>query len=88
MMNCKKCIHYKVCLDLVYSVEQLPYDCCSLYEEQKHGHWVLSRDGTQIKCSSCKIIEDLNDKKIDDNRFCPHCGAKMEELEELDEVVK
>ena len=65
-------------------------------DEKPHGHWVKMSDayGYYYACSECG--EDLHRewrfdekfdifpklKSIDKTRYCPHCGAKMDECEE------
>ena len=50
-------------------------------QESKVGHWIVHRgyntDGFGIEYSSSKC-NDWNDEK---SRYCPNCGAKMEEEE-------
>lgn len=52
----------------------------------KHGHWVLT--GRTYKCSSCCLKEDnaveadLCDMPLLNFKYCPHCGAKMDGVEE------
>lgn len=39
----------------------------------RHGHWTSGRFPNQVICSVC------GDWSIAATRYCPHCGAKMEE---------
>ena len=47
-----------------------------------HGHWEEGSDDgiwwTYLKCSVCE------GEGYDNFRFCPHCGAKMDESEDND----
>ena len=46
----------------------------------RHGHWIQAgHDGwsSYIKCSKCKRY--LRDIHPSDYKFCPYCGAKMDE---------
>lgn len=53
-----------------YEIEAVPV---------KHGHWILTPAGW--KCSNCEdVMIALYVEK--DGRYCPHCGAKMDEGEE------
>ena len=64
----------------------------NLLEEQstidpvKHGHWVFT--GRTYKCSNCYLKEynaveaDLCDMPLLNFKYCPHCGAKMDGVEE------
>lgn len=45
-----------------------------------HGHWVISSDGYYPFCSRCK----KESKKGVLSKFCPECGAKMDESEDND----
>ena len=65
-------------------------------EPVKHGHWKSSQglaETGEVQCSNCKTIyyaDDLyNVGETDENgigqalmpNYCPHCGAKMDEVE-------
>ena len=44
--------------------------------EQKHGAWLTINHpviGMKSLCSVCKLLAN------EDYRFCPHCGAKMDD---------
>lgn len=46
----------------------------------RHGHWIQAvhnRWFSYIKCSKCKRY--LRDIHPSDYKFCPYCGAKMDE---------
>ena len=60
--------------------------------EQKHGHWVLDHDGMDWnipawRCSVCGCrndnippnLEKTNPRRWSGSRFCPNCGAQMDE---------
>ena len=43
-------------------------------EERKHGHW-LTKKAWHVECSECHhVLEFICDVK----KYCPNCGAKME----------
>ena len=59
---------------------------------QKHGHWVFDPDGMDWnipawKCSECHCrndnippnLERTNPLRWSGSKFCPNCGAKMDE---------
>ena len=49
----------------------------------KHGHWIFT--GRTYKCSNCCLSEDNAveadpcDLPMLNFKYCPHCGAKMDE---------
>ena len=60
--------------------------------KQKHGYWVLDPDGMDWnipawKCSECHCkndnippnLEKTNPLRWSGSKFCPNCGAKMDE---------
>lgn len=49
--------------------------------EVVHGVWAENDDDT-IECSCCDAVFDLVCLEPDDFRYCPHCGAKMEDTNE------
>lgn len=55
-------------------------------EERKHGHWIYVFDNEIMepvyKCSLCKKTALYQCFSYDtvDSRYCPHCGAKMDEV--------
>ena len=57
-----------------------PY--CPL-KEVPTGHWI-DRSAGEYRCSNCeKIIgeTDITDAPINSFKYCPFCGAKMENVE-------
>lgn len=49
-------------------------------EERKTGRWEWYKESpTYMRCSDCGTAEFRKTK------YCPHCGAKMERAEELEE---
>lgn len=51
-----------------------------LEQEPKTGHWILTDDNF-VYCSQCE--DSYYPRPIDASwYFCPHCGAKMEEVKE------
>ena len=70
------------------------YEIIEEYKEPKKGHWIYSKETARFKehwtCSCCKhdIIENPKFKnwitgESLDFIFCPMCGAKMAESEEV-----
>ena len=47
-------------------------------EPVKHGEWRIDKSGS-LMCSKCKTLLDEGQKP---SRFCPNCGADMQEVEE------
>jgi len=65
---------------------------------QKHGHWVFDPDGMDWnipawKCSECHCkndnippnLERTNPLRWSGSKFCPNCGAKMDEKVKQDD---
>lgn len=52
---------------------------------QKHGRWTLAYDGDGVVCSVCGTDFCTLVYHTDDFKFCPHCGAEMDEKLEKDE---
>jgi len=58
------------------------YDLPPVTPKPKMGHWIVHRGynadgfGIEYSCSKCN---DWNDEK---SKYCPNCGAKMQEVEE------
>lgn len=56
----------------------------------KHGHWIFT--GRTYKCSNCCLKEDnaveadLCDMPLINFKYCPNCGAKMDEKPGGDKV--
>ena len=48
----------------------------------KHGRWEI--DGHHRRCSECLVYFCIQDREGDliPNKFCPNCGAKMDEVKE------
>ena len=47
-------------------------------QEVRHGHWIFRGDYTST-CSCCNNDVDVDHKK--EPKYCPDCGAKMDEEE-------
>lgn len=47
----------------------------ALAYEQNHGEWLIDKSGS-LMCSKCGTLLDEFQKP---SRFCPNCGAKMDE---------
>ena len=55
----------------------------------KHGHWI-DKFGGEYRCSSCRKIVCIDDEVEFSNGisydYCPWCGARMNEVMELEEA--
>ena len=64
-----------------HGVIELTYEeygeLCSyaLADEQNHGDWLIDKSGS-LMCSKCGTLLDEAQKP---SRYCPNCGAKMDE---------
>lgn len=47
----------------------------------KHGHWIVNDNHHTCRCSCCENVE-LIDWALEQAKYCPLCGAKMDEVEE------
>lgn len=58
-------------------IETLKMDC----QEVRYGEWI--KDGHHIRCSRCDMYMCDTDREGDviPTNYCPHCGAKMNEVE-------
>ena len=66
------------CKDCKHSTKE---DVAETVEPPKHGHWIYKKRGN-AQCSCCgRYIRDVYDDDNED-RYCRHCGAKMDEKEE------
>lgn len=62
----------------------------AIEEEVRHGHWIRSSDGYWDECSKCHASIDISmgsdlynaDGDEVEHDWCPHCGAKMDEVED------
>lgn len=85
---CRACAVY----DMIDALENAPR-----VDPVKHGHWTSSQglaEVGEVQCSNCKTIYYGGDLYLvgetDENgigqalmpNYCPHCGAKMDEVEE------
>ena len=67
-----------------HGVIELTYEeygeLCSyaLTDEPKHGAWIIDKSKS-LMCSKCGVLLDEAQKP---SRYCPNCGAKMDEVEE------
>lgn len=60
-------------------------------ESVRHGHWIRSSDGYWDECSKCHASIDISmgsdiynaDGDKVEYDWCPHCGAKMDEMDEM-----
>ena len=60
-----------------YGTQAIEYyiDNAPTVDPVKHGHWTRDKDG--YFCSVCGLYFQYSDSK-----YCPHCGARMDEVED------
>lgn len=46
----------------------------------RHGHWIITPYG-HMTCSSCEWLFEYYGGLEEEWNYCPHCGAKMDEVE-------
>lgn len=82
MIDCKKCVHYELCLDFVCSKQDMERDTdCDYFEEERpHGEWIDAIYDVAT-CSECSYIGG-NFHRFN---FCPNCGADMRKEGETNE---
>ena len=53
-----------------------------IFEKPKHAHWKGLGDSWRFCCSNCASVAfDINELlTISDFRYCPYCGAKLDEV--------
>ena len=80
---------------VIYDIGDAPCRACAVYDmidalenaprvdPVKHGHWDC-KGFEPVRCSVCGITVDAINGipwAIKGFKFCPHCGAKMDEVE-------
>lgn len=67
MSDCKKCVHYELCLDFLCSKQEMERDTnCDYFEEKRpHGEWI------DDVCSCCGMESEYQ------TLYCGGCGALM-----------
>lgn len=83
MFICDKnydCCDYKYA-DKLSDVEEEGRTCGHLIEVTpiKHGHWICENEYNLPKCSVCGK-RSHSAEWADEDVFCGHCGAKMDEV--------
>lgn len=48
----------------------------------EHGHWVIERGETVMHCNSCGWAFVYYGGLEEEWNYCPHCGAKMDEVKD------
>ena len=53
-------------------------------EPTRHGHWNITEvfDVKDMTCSSCGWLYEYYAGMEEEWNYCPHCGAKMDEVKE------
>lgn len=66
------------CIDKVPTVDAEPV---------RHGHWEWHEDACDYFCSNCKrFVYNCSLEIVSgEYQYCPHCGAKMDEVEDAKE---
>ena len=71
------------------SKEALRMAIKALEQEPKTGHWIEQIDHEEncrtLICSNCDRPALHDEDSIWKHKFCPHCGAKMIELQESED---
>ena len=89
MIDCKKWVHYELCLDFVCSKQDMERDTdCDYFEESRpRGEWIEHRQFlamgyffSEYECSNCH--DDIRQKT--EWQFCPNCGASMKKGSEAE----
>ena len=54
--------------------------------KEKHGHWEWHEDNREWYCSECKrfVYGVSLEVYSGEYKFCPHCGARMDEVEDAE----
>ena len=82
-MNCNDCIHQTACLDWCKGFEQKA-ELCTHFQSITHGKMNIhkprstNRNAT-YKCSVCGKLCSSYYNDIGEWKFCPHCGASIED---------
>lgn len=75
-----ECYHLKTDLQHYALAEALERVPSADVQPVRHGHWIIPRFGADAKCSVCGYyFNDAYDMENEDN-YCRHCGAKMDEV--------
>jgi hypothetical protein len=83
--DCKEYDHEKHCCPRYNKVIR---NAVKEIKQAKVGHWIYDKSIENWKCSECKLIPKIigyvgsADFMRKEFKFCNHCGAKMEEVEE------
>ncbi len=81
-MTCEDCIHYEACHR---KGNEIPAEHCRIFKDKAdfaevvHGEWIAEyeREGNYSYCSIC---ECRCRGYVPNYKYCPNCGAKMEEV--------
>lgn len=79
--RCKDCEKYNLCE--YYHGRKETSQICHYFglPERKTGKWINKTEG-DYRCSNCRNIIELGDEiimSVERFKYCPSCGAKMEE---------
>lgn len=89
--RCRECYHLESCDawvkhglalydDFIISVTSLPADFCPYYTPKilpgQPGNWVMRSNGYRVR-PECSVCGSSAGSSL--MRFCPNCGAKMDE---------
>lgn len=88
MVDCIKCVHFKVCQSCGILTGRLT-SCPNYQAEVVHGTW-LDWHGNPVspdafyrwwRCSECKyqyVFDEAVKREHFPSNYCPNCGAKMD----------
>ena len=85
--KCGDCFHAELCekSEMLVGFSKDNYAYCSMFLNSadvalvRHGQWKCHGDCGVTECSACGwSIEEY----VCDYAYCPHCGAKMDEVSE------
>lgn len=92
--KCEKCIHETVCYMVGECLNHIPDFECDFFEEKRpDATFDLYKDdmysgGFYLLCTSCKWRFATGAYKIlEDDNYCPHCGAKVKRAKEQNEIT-
>ena len=82
-MTYKDCIHQTVCLDWCKGFEQKA-ELCKHFQSITHGKMNIRKPRSMnrnaiYKCSVCGKLCSSYYNDIREWKFCPHCGASIED---------
>lgn len=82
MVDCIKCVHFKVCQSCGILTGRLT-SCPNYQAEVVHGEWTMCLDVDDVEFIECPLCggqfyDGDNDTFDKPYNYCPNCGAKMD----------